>query len=170
MMHIAMSRRSRLRDIVSVDRNTGEVLDGVVVYCGVKYNPYATGWIMNSQEALRYLAKDKELTGETYRVFLYLLSTLDFENWIEVPMMKIAEELDIPRQAVGRSIKTLERKEIIQRGEKIGRTYVFRLNPFYAWKGKVRNLDDYRRQEWDKETREMQRKMQRKQVNMEPVK
>ena len=28
------------------------------------------------------MTKDKELTGETYRFFLYLLSTLNFENWI----------------------------------------------------------------------------------------
>lgn len=45
----------RRRRITSVDRDTGEVLDGVVVYCGVKQNPYSKGWVMNSQEALELL-------------------------------------------------------------------------------------------------------------------
>ena len=81
------------RKIASVDQNTGEILEGVVVYCGVKRNPYSTGWIMNSQEALKLLATDKDLKGETYRVLLLLLSQLDFENWIQITQKEISETL-----------------------------------------------------------------------------
>ena len=85
------------RKIASVDQDTGEVLDGVVVYCGVKQNPYSTGWVMNSQEALELLATDKDLKGETYRVLLLLLSRLDFENWIQVTQNEISEKLEMKK-------------------------------------------------------------------------
>ena len=142
------------RRIASVDQDTGEVLDGVVVYCGVKQNPYSTGWVMNSQEALELLATDKDLTGENYRVLLLLLSRLDFENWIQITQSEIVEKLDMKKQNVSRAILLLEEKGILLRGPKIGRSYAFRLNPYYGWKGKVRNLNDYRTQENDQKRSE----------------
>jgi DNA-binding transcriptional ArsR family regulator len=142
------------RNIASVDQDTGEVLDGVVVYCGVKQNPYSTGWVMNSQEALELLATDKDLKGETYRVLLLLLSRLDFENWIQVTQNEISEKLETKKPNVSRAISVLEEKGIILRGPKVGRSYAFRLNPYYGWKGKVKNLNDYRREEEDRERRE----------------
>ena len=135
----------RRKKIASVDQFTGEVLEGVVVYCGVKRNPYSTGWIMNSQQALEVLATDKDLTGENYRVLLLLLSRLDFENWIQVTQAEISKKLNMKKQNVSRAISILESKEIIFRGPKVGRTYSFRLNPDFGWKGKVTNLNDYRR-------------------------
>ena len=142
------------RKIASVDQNTGEILKGVVVYCGVKQNPYSTGWIMNSQEALELLATDKELTGENYRVLLLLLSRLDFENWIQIAQSEIGKKLNMRKQNVSRAISLLESKGILLRGPKVGRSYAFRLNPYFGWKGKVKNLNDYRNKEhnqWHKE-------------------
>ena len=143
------------RNIASVDQDTGEVLDGVVVYCGVKQNPYSKGWVMNSQEALELLATDKDLTGENYRVLLLLLSRLDFENWIQITQSDIVKTLDMKKQNVSRAMLLLEEKGIILRGPKVGRSYAFRLNPYYGWKGKVKNLNDYRREENDREHREL---------------
>lgn len=146
------------RRIASVDQDTGEVLDGVFVYCGVKLNPYAKGWVMNSQEALELLATDKDLKGETYRVLLLLLSRLNFENWIQITQNEISEKLEIRKPHVSRAITLLEEKGIILRGPKVGRSYAFRLNPNYGWKGKVRNLNDYRKKEDDRERREFYNK------------
>ena len=154
--------RKRLRKLTSVDQDTGEVLDGLIVYCGVKRNPYAKGWVMNSQESLEIIAKDKDLTGEAHRVLWYLLSRLDFENWIQVTQREIADELGLKKQNASRSILLLESKRIILRGPKIGRSYAFRLNPYFGWKGKVRNLDDYRQKENDRENREFLRKHTRR--------
>ena len=154
--------RKRLRKLTSVDQDTGEVLDGLIVYCGVKRNPYAKGWVMNSQESLEIIAKDKDLTGEAHRVLWYLLSRLDFENWIQVTQKEIADELGLKKQNASRSILLLESKRIILRGPKIGRSYAFRLNPYFGWKGKVRNLDDYRQKENDRENREFLRKHTRR--------
>ena len=148
----------RTRQIASFDQQTGEILDGVVVYCAVKHNPYAGGWIMNSQEALKLLATDKDLTGEVYRVLLLLMSHLDFENWIQISQKEIADALGIKKQNVSKAVILLESKGILLRGPKVGRSYAFRLNPYFGWKGKVKNLEDYRRQENDSESRAMLRK------------
>ena len=139
----------RHKKIASIDQNTGEILKGVIVYCGVKHNPYSKGWVMNSQEALELLATDKELTGENYRVLLLLLSRLDFENWIQVTQSEITEKLQMKKQNVSRAILLLEKKGIVLRGAKIGRSYAFRLNPDFGWKGDVRNLNDYRKKRDD---------------------
>ena len=137
------------RKIASIDQNTGEILEGVIVYCGVKQNPYSTGWVMNSQQALELLATDKDLTGENYRVLLLLLSRLDFENWIQVTQSEITEKLQMKKQNVSRAISLLEKKKIILKGAKIGRSYAFRLNPYFGWKGQVKNLNEYRKKEED---------------------
>ena len=50
-----------------VDKYTGEDF-GFPVVCGRKRNPYIKGWVMNSQEAMVALAKDKDIKGETHRV------------------------------------------------------------------------------------------------------
>ena len=151
----------RHRKIASFDRDTGEILEGVVVYCGVKQDPYSKGWVMNSQEALKLLATDKELKGETYRVLLLLISQLDFENWIQITQKQIAETLEIKKQNVSKAILLLEKKEIILRGPKLGRAYAFRLNPYFGWKGKVKNLDEYR----DKEDNQWLKKQRREALN-----
>jgi DNA-binding transcriptional ArsR family regulator len=144
--------------IASVDQDTGEVLDGVIVYCGVKHNPYAKGWVMNSQDALELLAKDKDLTGETLRVLMFLMARLDFENWIQITVTEIGKELELKQPNVSRAILLLEEKGIILRGPKVGRSYAFRLNPYFGWKGKVKNLDDYRQKENEAQSKAMLKK------------
>ena len=143
------------RKIASVDQNTGEILKGIVVYCGVKHNPYAKGWIMNSQEALELLATDEDLTKEAFRVLMFLMARLDFENWIQVSQKEIAEKLNMHKQNISRAIKLLQSKEILIRGPKIGKSYAFRLNPDFGWKGKVKNLNEYRKEKDNQESREL---------------
>ena len=144
----------RAKNVVSFDQRTGEKLDGIIVYCGVKQNPYNKGWIMNSQEALELLATDKEIKGETYRVLFFICARLDFENWIQITQKEIAERLEMKKQNVSKAISLLETKGIIFRGPRIGKSYAFRLNPDFGWKGKVKNLNDYRREEEDLQCRE----------------
>jgi hypothetical protein len=56
-----------------VDKYTGEEY-GFPVIVGRKRNPYEKGWVMNSQEALEMVAKDKEIKGETYRLLVTSIS------------------------------------------------------------------------------------------------
>lgn len=102
---------------------------------------------MNSQEALEELAEDKDLTGEALRIFLLLSARLDFENWIQISQKEIAEKLGLKKQNVSRSMKMLESKGIVLRATSTGKTNAYRLNPHYGWKGKVKNLDEWREQQ-----------------------
>ena len=134
-------------EILAYDKNTGEVLDGVPVLCQAKRNPYSTGWVMNSQQALEMIAKDKEITGRIHRILWFLVARLDFENWIEISQKEICKELNMRKEDVSSGIKVLEKKRILIRGSKVGRSYSFRINPNFGWKGDVKNLDDYRNKE-----------------------
>ena len=140
-----------------VDKYTGEEY-GFPVIIGRKRNPYAKGWVMNSQEAMVILAKDKDIKGETHRVLWFIGGILDFENWVQLSVTEIAQELELKRPNVSRAIKLLEQKEIIIRGPKVGRSHAFMLNPEFGWKGKVKNLDEYRKERDDQENREITQK------------
>ena len=146
-------------EIRAYDKNTGKIVEGVPVLCGVKRNPYSKGWVMNSQEALELIAQDKEITGRIHRVLWLLVAHLDFENWIQLPQGEICRKLDMKKQDVSSAIKLLEKKEIIIRGPKVGRSYSFRLNPMLGWKGDVRNLEDYRKKQDDEWIREKRKKV-----------
>ncbi len=139
-----------------VDKYTGEEY-GFPVIIGRKRNPYAKGWVMNSQEAMVILAKDKDIKGETHRVLWFIGGILDFENWVQLSVTEIAEELELKRPNVSRAIKLLEQKEIIIRGPKVGRSHAFMLNPEFGWKGQVKNLDEYRKERDDIEHKEKRR-------------
>ena len=131
-----------------IDRYTGEEY-GFPVIVGRKKNPYEKGWVMNSQEALEIVAKDRDIKGETYRVLFFICARLDFENWVQISITDIANELGLKQPHVSRAFKVLEEKEIILRGPKVGRSFAFRLNPEFGWKGKVKHLDDYRQSDQD---------------------
>ena len=139
-----------------VDKYTGEEF-GFPVIIGRKRNPYGKGWVMNSQDAAILLAKDKDIKGETHRVLWIIIGILDFENWVQLSVTEIAKELTMHRPDVSKAMKVLEEKEIILRGPKVGRSYAFMLNPEFGWKGKVKNLDEYRKERDELEHREKKR-------------
>ena len=150
-----------------VDKYTGEEY-GFPVIVGRKRNPYGNGWVMNSQDAMVALAKDKDIKGETHRVLWFIGGILDFENWVQLSVTEIANELDLKQPAVSRAMKVLEEKEIILRGPKVGRSYAFMLNPDFGWKGKVKNLDDYRKEKEEEENHRQNR--ERLERNLKSVK
>ena len=133
-----------------LDKYTGEDY-GFPVICGRKRNPYGNGWVMNSQDAAILLAKDKDIKGETHRVLWLIIGILDFQNWVQLSLTEIAKELKMQRPDVSKAIKILQEKEIIFRGPKVGRSYAFMLNPEFGWKGKIKNLDNYRKKKQDQE-------------------
>ena len=141
-----------------IDERTGDEYGFPVIF-GLKRNPYAKGWIMNSQEALDILAEDKDLKGITYRVLLKVCARVDFENWVHLPLKEIADELGIDKSHVSRNIKLLVEKGVLIKSQKIGRSYAYRLNPDFGWKGKVKNLDEYRQQREDQERQEKSREL-----------
>lgn len=129
------------RQLATIDLKTGEILDGTLAYVGPRIkSPYSGGFFMTNQFALEEIAKDKELVGETLRIFLYVCSRLDFENYIQIPQLEISKDLQIDKSNVSKAMGLLETKGILLRGPRVGKVYVWRLNPHYGWKGKVRNI------------------------------
>ena len=125
------------KHVEQIDRETGEVMQGCMVY--IPYRPRLTErWFMAFQDSFEEIAKDPEMTGETYKVLMYLYSKLDFENFIQQSQMDIAEGLGIQKQRVSRAMKVLTSKQIVLEGPKVGRSRCYRLNPNYGWKGKVK--------------------------------
>lgn len=128
------------RDLITIDRQTGEILEGMPVWIGAKpISIYGHRWFQMSQDPLLQIALDKELAGRPTRVLIYLLGHLDFENYIQVPQAEISEALELNKADVSRVISLLEDKGILIRGPKVGRSFAFRLNPAYGWKGKTKN-------------------------------
>ena len=140
-----------IKNVQQYDSLTGELLNGVLVYCGLKCNPYSGGWVMNSQEAFIIISQDKEMTRDALRVFMNICGKLNFENVIQVSQTKIAQEIDIDKYRVSKAIKLLIAKDILLQDSKIGRSFTYRLNPDYGWKGKVKNLNEYRKEIEDQE-------------------
>ena len=131
------------RHLGMFDVDTGEIIDepGVAVWVGRKIrSPYGRRWVQINQDAMEILAADKDMDGFTLRVFIYLNSRLDFENYIRVPQKEMVEFFKKPKQNINRAVKKLERKNVIIAGPKVDRSSVWRLNPHYGWKGKIVNL------------------------------
>lgn len=133
------------KNIVSVDRDTGEILEGIPVVLQNKKTGFNRlygkgGWYIMATNACTEIAKDKELTGETQRILFYMFGCLDYENYINVSQAEIAEELEIRKQHVNRAVRLLEAKQIIMRGPKSGRSITWRLNPNYGYKGAAKNV------------------------------
>ena len=128
----------------TINIDTGEIIDGIPVYVAPKVR-WKEGWFMGFQDAFIALAEDKDLTGETYKVFMYMLGHLGFENYIAIPQIQIATDLGMKKENVSRSIKTLLTKRIIIEGPKLGRTKTYRLNSEYGWRGTMRNLAESRK-------------------------
>lgn len=108
---------------------------------------------MANQDGFLILCQDREIPGNTLRVFLYLCSQAGFENTLHVTQQEIADLLHMRKPNVTRSIKTLERKGLIARLHGNKRTYAFMINPYYVWKGRMehfnrgqRKFDSLRRQ------------------------
>jgi hypothetical protein len=141
-------------NVRSINAETGEILEGVAVWVGRKIqSPYGNRWYMQSQEALLEIITDKEVaTGRTLRVLMYLLTRLDFENYIHVEQKEVGEQLRLQSSNVSKAISLLVDKGIVLRGPKVGRSYGWRLNPNFGWKGKVRNISSARRSSTPKAT------------------
>ena len=102
---------------------------------------------MAFQDAFEEIAKDREITSEPRRVLDYMFSKLDFENFIQLSQKDITEALRMHKSQVSEAVKLLTSKQIILEGPKVGKSKCYRLNPNYGWKGKVKTLQEARREQ-----------------------
>jgi predicted transcriptional regulator len=127
--------------VQTVNRKTGEKKEGYFVYIAYP-KPKITGnrWVMTFQDSLEIIATDEDMTGQTLKVMLLLMGNLEFENYITIKQVTIAEKLKMYKPDVSKAMKLLVAKGIILK-VKDGTTTAYKLNPHYGWKGKVVNRD-----------------------------
>jgi hypothetical protein len=142
------ARLEQLPDGTMVDRHTGELYDadaegGTFVYFPHRPRLREAGF-MSFQAAFRELSRDRELRGNPRAVLDYMLSELNWENWIAVSQSEISKATGIDKYEVSRAVKMLVNKQVLLVGPKLGRSGSYRLNSKYGWKGSIRNLEEYR--------------------------
>lgn len=126
-----------MRKVTQVDLETGEDLGGFVAVIRTKQKSSFQRHFTMNQAALLTIAN--ELNHDQMRVLMALLADLDYENYIQVAQIDIAEALRMQKTHVSRAIKNLIEFGIIIEGPKIGRSKTYRLNPQFGWKGTVSN-------------------------------
>ncbi|MDD5228577.1 MAG: GIY-YIG nuclease family protein [Methylococcales bacterium] len=142
-MENARAVEKQLHDANKAYRLSGEWFSKVVDFCDIDFSYSTTDIARKSilmfQDSLELIATDKELTGATKSVLFLLLSRLEFENYIHIRQVEIAEKLSMHKPDVSKSIKMLVQKGIIMKINEGAAGY--KLNPQYGWKGKVENLE-----------------------------
>ena len=130
---------------VTIDKVTGQEVDGVPVYVPgrVRWDVHVTkGWGVFFQDAFKTLAKDKDLTGELLRIWLHLMGTLGFENFVIVNCTQIAKELNIKQPNVSRAMKKMVQKGLLLQGPRNGRFSSYRLSLDIGWKGSAKAYNE----------------------------
>jgi hypothetical protein len=100
---------------------------------------------MGMQLGFEHITRFK-LNGESLNVLLFLISRMDYENYIRVSQKEVAEALGMKKQNVSRAVQILRKFSIIDPGEHNSQ----RLSLDIGWKGKVANMrKEQTRQELD---------------------
>jgi hypothetical protein len=126
-------------EIWVVNEKKGEVesLDGFFVYHAnrpkLKNKDF---FFMFQSEHLTKLAFNENLQGSDLRLLLFLFGYLDFENYISITQKEIVVIAKTGQANISKSLKRLEEQGVLTK-EKKGNRNVYRLNPSYAWKGKI---------------------------------
>jgi predicted transcriptional regulator len=139
-----MSKFAKVRRLSSFDVDTREIIDCVPVMERPKIK-WGEDFVMLFQGNLDAIFNDKELSKENIRVWFYLVKIMGFENTLVIPRTKLAVDLNIDKSNISRSLSKLVKKNLLLRGEKIGRSYQYQMNSAFVWKGKIRNLKVERR-------------------------
>lgn len=124
------------------DAETGEVIEHgyTAVLMPKRRNGFGERWMAMGQDAASTMAEQgKEIGLDGFRVFMHLVSSLDFENLIQVSQAEIANRLAMKRPNVTRAIKRLIATGALLEGPRIGVHRSYRLNPSYGWKGSAKN-------------------------------
>ena len=119
------------RYLTLINEDTGEV-EG---HFPLKKKGLGTGWIALYQAAIQQIAI-AHLPDEQNRVFMYMLGTVDFENYWRISQKQISKALNMKQPAVARAIKGLCKRDILVEGPRAGLNKTYRLNPYIAHKGK----------------------------------
>ena len=124
-------------ELKAIIRESGAIQEGVNIHHPSRRPIFMDEFNTTPSFTNLYLALEPGLKGNTYRVFHYLCYILQYDNWIDISTVWLAEKLGLDRSEVSKALSTLEKKGLLIRGEKIGRHYKWRLNPEASWKGRA---------------------------------
>lgn len=131
-----------------VDAETGELQQGFMAYVAPKrVNGFGRRWLAMAQDDfVLQLARVGGLPGDALRVFLALVTHLDYENFVLTPQSEIAAKIGMKPSHFSRGLAALVAEGVVEKGPKIGRMVSLRMSPAYVWKGSASNhrkaLDD----------------------------
>lgn len=136
-----MKNRKNTKETI-VNYDTGEII-GHIIYPVYKKYLKEEEWFIAMQEGLDYITQlktEKKLNGQDVTVFLKLLTIMDFENNIFIKQTELCEKLKIHKSNMTTSFRKLLNERIIYKGEDIGMNGKYVLDPFFGYKGKIKNL------------------------------
>ena len=81
------------------------------------------------QEGLLEIICDKDLTGDDIRVFLAIISHVEYENKFTMSLGHLGEAIGIKRQNVNRSVKKLLEKGYLLKDGNQGRVNHYMIDP-----------------------------------------
>jgi hypothetical protein len=126
-----------------VDDWTGEVqLDAseqkVMLYQPRK-NMRGADFVTLYQSDCRRLAQTR-MPSNAWRVLLYIVGSIDYENWVNQAQSVIADELGMQPTEVSKHVKQLVERGLIVKSDRSYRACYMRLAQDVAWKGTIANL------------------------------
>jgi len=122
------------REYKLVDTKTGEIYDAVIY---PKPKRVGGKWTRLFQDAFSWLAVSKpEITGETYRVFTYLIGQAGYQNILPRPV-DVAKALGMKSPSVFRAYR-----QLLVVGFLVKRDHSYFLTPVLCWKGSPTQLEN----------------------------
>ena len=118
------------RILTVVNKETGEIEARVNLQNRLERG----GWFAFFQKSAVYLAQN--LNKEELRVLMYMISKLDYGNYIRVTNKNIHQNLGMKHSNVARAIRSLIEKNVIAVQEWYGISRIYRMNPNFLHKGR----------------------------------
>ena len=124
------SPAQKQRILTVVNKETGEIEARINLQNRLERG----GWFAFFQKSAVYLAQN--LGKEELRVLMYMISKLDYGNYIRVTNKNIHKNLNMDHSNVARAIRKLIEKNVIAVQEWYGISRIYRMNPNFLHKGK----------------------------------
>jgi DNA-binding MarR family transcriptional regulator len=98
-------------------------------------------WFRMYQSPLVDIAKDREITGCTYRVLFGLLSIVDFHNEADISQKALGRMIGVHPPDVSKALSVLQKKGIIKKVLKPNGRTAYILQNTFVTKGKTAHLE-----------------------------
>lgn len=115
-------------------RLLGDKEDRDIILCRRRTSKLRKDFCLAMDDGIMILYK-MDLTKHEYKVMLFLIANMEFENYAYLTQTHIAENLKIKQPDVSKALKVLESNGLVFR-EKTNRGKVIRVSSVIAWRGR----------------------------------